>query len=77
MKKDTYIVSRIGETWSVTLDSRVTGTFSRRTDALLAAVICAGASGNLGHEVEVLAQSTTGETHLLWTNRDNVLLGDH
>jgi hypothetical protein len=72
MTKDTYTVCGVGESWSVTLHGQVTGTFPRRTDALVAAVICAGASAKLGHDAEVLTQGPSGETLLLWTNQHHV-----
>jgi hypothetical protein len=72
--RDVYVVSAAGEEWSITLNGRVTGTFSGRNDALLAALICAKASSKLGHEAEVRTQIMS-EAHLLWTNRQDRISG--
>jgi hypothetical protein len=64
---DVYVVSVAGDAWSITLNGRVTGTYARRSDAVLAAVICAGASSRIGHEAEVVTQSARGETRRIWS----------
>jgi hypothetical protein len=68
MDRDVYIVSAAGNEWSITLNGQVAGTFSRRSDALLAAIICADASARIGHDAEVLTRSASGETHSVWTH---------
>jgi hypothetical protein len=66
-ERDVYVVSAVGEEWSITLYGQVIGKFVRRSDALLAAIICANASIRIRHDAEVLTRSASGETHSVWT----------
>jgi hypothetical protein len=68
---DVYIVSIAGDAWAITLNGHLTGTYSRRSDAILAAVICAGASSRIGHEAEVVTQSARGEIRRIWSTVDH------
>jgi hypothetical protein len=67
MDRHVYVVCAADEGWSITLNGSVIGTFARRRDALLAAVICSRTSRRIGHETEVLARSGTGKTRAVLT----------
>jgi hypothetical protein len=62
-----YVVCAAGDKWNITLNGDVIGTFARRPEAVLAAVICARASRQIGQEAEVLMRGTSGRTHAVRT----------
>ena len=67
MNGHAHVVCAAGESWNITLNGDAIGTFARRREAVLAAVICARASRRIGQEAEVLMLSTSGKTHAVRT----------
>ena len=67
MEQDQYLVAPLGERWAVKLRDNILATFSRRGEAIEAAITVAQSLGAQGIAGQVLSSDADGDIQPIWT----------
>jgi hypothetical protein len=67
MQLDRYLIVPADDGWAIQLNSAVLGTFSKKGEAIEAAIVVACSSGQQGIQAQVLTKGADGKIVPIWT----------